>query len=408
MLANICTELAGAIATCNCVSVNGSEPTKLVSSDPVLRSFGFRAERYVKGPVTVEIDLSRLSTQFTIAAVVMRGAVRDSSSYTGDFFVGDGDQEKFIGRLTFGGATSSNPSPINALIRSANKSITDIISGVRGSYVSEALKVNEFSDSAEMHNSLFLKRNLKTLSVKISNLHGGISAGINWLEVWSECHATPYTIPSHLPSLYSGIVLTDLYAGVGDKSLSDSNSQHSREEASQPHVPRDIPSEFLDQVTFEVMKDPVTLPSGNAVDFKTIQKLFDQGRGEQKEPLDPFTGLSLEHYIPVINVNLRDRIKDFESGRVGINSNGINSNGYKQLNAVLDTKFDNSSDDAEIDTDQVRKKRLAYFQNATAPSKRNKLESRTHKEVLFTTRLPFEDKLPIKSPEVIDLTLDDD
>ncbi|KAH9157617.1 hypothetical protein AeRB84_000553 [Aphanomyces euteiches] len=69
----------------------------------------------------------------------------------------------------------------------------------------------------------------------------------------------------------------------------------------------DIPDEFMDPLLWQLMKDPVTLPSGYTVDRSTIaQHLLN-------DPSDPFTRapLSIDQVIP--NVSLKAQIEDWLS-----------------------------------------------------------------------------------------------
>ena len=411
MLVNVCTDLAGVSANCNCVSVSGSEPQNLVSSDPVLRSYGFRAERYVRGPVIASVDLSCLKVPFTIAAVVMRGALRENTSFLADVFIGDGGQERLIGRLPFGGLTHSDYSPVGSLIRTRDKPILDLASEVRGSYINEALILNKVSSSEDMQNTLFMRRTVKTLSVRITNLRGGISAGISWLEIWSECDSPPYVIPSSLPSLYPGTAIRNLYATPEDSTVCAKQLPVSSTETESIYTPLETPAEFIDQLTCEIMKNPVTLPSGNTVDMESIHKLMDQGLQSNTPPADPFTGLPLEHFIPVINVILRDRINRFE-----LSKQESNGNGYSQLKVYGNrdtsdsTELEPSKSIPEVDLEEIRKKRISHFQSNAYLSKKPKTEYRPHRELLFSTQLPFDSPVTKQKPkyETIDLTLSGD
>lgn len=393
MLVNMCTDLSGVTVRCNCVSVKGNEPQNLVSSESTLRSYGFRAERYVRGPVIVSIDLTCMKVATSIAAIVLRCAMRENTSCVVDVFISDGDLEKFIGRLSFGGPT--NTIPIGSLVRDRDVCVFDLASVVKGSYVSEALELNKTSQNIQMQNTHFMKRGVKSLSVKISNLRGGISAGLSWLEIWSECRSAPYVIPPSLPSIYTGAAIRNLYACQGEEATPVQvtvtrpiNSCSSEE----------TPSEFLDQLTFELMNNPVTLPSGNTVDMESIHKLFSQ----DKSPVDPFTGLSLGEFTAVTNVILRDKINKFRSLK-----SGDEQMGYTQSSS---NKSEESSQiPTTVELREIRNKRITYFENE-ASVKRNKLEVRPHKELLLTTQLPFETTVLESKPkyETIDLTTSED
>ena len=409
----MCTDLAGVSASCNCVSVSGSEPQNLVSSDAVLRSCGFRAERYVRGPAIVSIDLSCLKIPFTIAAVVMRGALRENTSFVVDVFIGDGGQERSIGRLSFGGPNHSDFSPIRSLTRTRDKSILDLAPDVRGSYISEALVLNKVSHCESMQNTLFMRRVIRTLSVRISNLRGGISAGICWLEIWSECDSPPYLIPSSLPSLYPGTAIRNLYSSLEDSTVPIQSPVYSTDtNIGTIYSLPETPAEFIDQLTCEIMKNPVTLPSGNTVDMESIHKLMGQGVESQRSPVDPFTGLSIEHFIPVTNVILRDKINSFE-----LSKHESSGNGYPQAKVCENKVISNSTNlkvDSEpfpeVDLKEIRKKRISHFQSDTALNKKTKTYHRPHKELLLTSQLPFESTVAKEKAnyETIDLTLSED
>ena len=408
MLVNICTDLARVSASCNCVCVSVSEPHNLVSSDPVLRSYGLRAERYVRGPVIASVDISCLKIPFTISAVVMRGALRETTSFVADVFIGDGGQERSIGRLQLGGPTHSDYRPIGALIRTRDKPIVSLASEVRGSYVNEALILNKISICESMQNTLFMRRTIKTLSVKISNLRGGVSAGISWLEIWAECESLPYVIPSSLPSLYPGTAIRALYTSLEDNSV---YLEPSPVPSTDRKYPLETPAEFLDQLTCEIMKNPVTLPSGNTVDMESIRKLMDQGLQSNKSPADPFTGLSLEHFIPVTDVILRDRISQFEISKRESNGNGYTqSKVHEQRDTLVLTELGASKPLPEVDLEEIRKKRISHFQTAMPLSKKTKTDLRPHRELLFSARLPFDTTVSKQTPcyETIDLTLSED
>ena len=392
MLVNICTDLSGVIVSSNCVSVKGNEPQNLVSSDSTLRSYGFRAERFIRGPAIISVDLSCMKVATCIAAVVLRCAMREYTSCVVDIFVSDGDLEKFIGRLSFGGPTHTRP--IGSLVRDRDVCVFDLASIVKGSYVSEALELNKTSQSIQMQNTHFMMRGIKSLSVKMSNLRGGLSAGLSWLEIWSECRSEPYDIPSSLPSLYTGAAIRNLYTcqeegatPVQVTAIRPENSCSSEE----------TPQEFLDQLTFEIMNNPVTLPSGNTVDMESIHKLFNQ----DKSPVDPFTGLSLDKFTAVTDIILRDRITKFKSLK-----SGDTQIGYTQS---FNTSEESSRTPTAVELKEIRSKRITYFENE-ASIKRNKLDVSPRKELLLTTPLPFEGTVVVRKPkfEIIDLTTSDD
>ena len=56
------------------------------------------------------------------------------------------------------------------------------------------------------------------------------------------------------------------------------------------HERHEVPSEFLDKITYEVMQIPMLLPSGHCVDRSTVERLGNNDSLYGRPPTDPFTG----------------------------------------------------------------------------------------------------------------------
>ncbi|KAL3269012.1 hypothetical protein HHI36_008097 [Cryptolaemus montrouzieri] len=70
-----------------------------------------------------------------------------------------------------------------------------------------------------------------------------------------------------------------------------------------------IPEDFKDELTFEIMTLPVTLPSGKTIDQSTLEKHIESEKTFGRKPGDPFTGLKFtENMKPMLNVALKSRI----------------------------------------------------------------------------------------------------
>lgn len=73
-----------------------------------------------------------------------------------------------------------------------------------------------------------------------------------------------------------------------------------------------IPDDFKDAITYEIMAVPMTLPSGHTVDQSTIEKCISNDSIYGRQGTDPFTGLRYtETRKPVLNVSLKARIDMF-------------------------------------------------------------------------------------------------
>lgn len=55
-------------------------------------------------------------------------------------------------------------------------------------------------------------------------------------------------------------------------------------------IEHEIPTEFLDKITYEIMRVPMLLPSGHCVDRDTLEKLSNNDALHGRPPTDPFTG----------------------------------------------------------------------------------------------------------------------
>ena len=76
----------------------------------------------------------------------------------------------------------------------------------------------------------------------------------------------------------------------------------------------DIPEEFLDELTFDIMSTPMLLPSGHSIDVFTLDRFSDAEATYGRQPSDPFTGLVFTSTRqPVLNETLKMRIDRFLS-----------------------------------------------------------------------------------------------
>lgn len=73
-----------------------------------------------------------------------------------------------------------------------------------------------------------------------------------------------------------------------------------------------IPDEFKDDLTYQLMSIPYTLPSGKTVDYTTLEKHVESEKAFGRKPGDPFTGAKFTETLkPVLNVALKSRIDMF-------------------------------------------------------------------------------------------------
>lgn len=74
----------------------------------------------------------------------------------------------------------------------------------------------------------------------------------------------------------------------------------------------DVPDEFLDPITYEIMTQPIILPSGKIIDQKTLERHGHNEATWGRTISDPFTGVRFtENCRPIVAFPLKSRIEKF-------------------------------------------------------------------------------------------------
>ena len=74
----------------------------------------------------------------------------------------------------------------------------------------------------------------------------------------------------------------------------------------------EIPSEFIDEITHEMMRMPIRLPSNKTIDKKTLDTYLEERRRNNDVEKDPFTCIAFsKSYKPVIDEILKSKIDQF-------------------------------------------------------------------------------------------------
>ncbi len=107
----------------------------------------------------------------------------------------------------------------------------------------------------------------------------------------------------------------------------------------------EIPAEFLDELTHEIMRVPILLPSKKYIDKSTLDKYFDEQKklcNSNSDHRDPFTNVPFDNksHKPIIDEKLKSKIDKFIFDNQG---------------KTLQSKYDNLKDD----TNQKKVEELA-------------------------------------------------
>lgn len=145
---------------------------------------------------------------------------------------------------------------------------------------------------------------MKTFKISIFGTKNGRAPVLKSIEIWGAPSAS--NSPDEINQLYK------LYNGVKKQKacclltkLEDTNKNDIES--------FDIPEEFLDVITCEIINIPMVLPSGNVVDILTIEKCKNNEEKLGRLPSDPFTGLIYtSNNQPLFNAALKARIDEFK------------------------------------------------------------------------------------------------
>jgi len=139
--------------------------------------------------------------------------------------------------------------------------------------------------------------NCSTIKITIKRTHRLTSCALKYLQIWGTySNSIPSTIKSHLQSLISPPIQSPSVAAA----------------AAIPS--KEIPSEFLDELTNELMIIPMLLPSGHLIDRTSLEKCVNEDMNLARLPRDPFTLESFtDRTQPVVAQNLKIRIDQFLS-----------------------------------------------------------------------------------------------
>ncbi|CAG9830034.1 unnamed protein product [Diabrotica balteata] len=180
---------------------------------------------------------------------------------------------------------------------------------------------------------------------------------IGSVEVWG--------IPSKSCSKLTVNTIGKLATG-SKKEISGSTSESNSEEFK-------IPEDFKDDLTYELMTIPMTLPSGKTIDQSTLEKQIESEKSFGRKPCDPFTGIKFNETLkPVINVGLKSRIDMFvlqNSHRSELFNHKRILGGTSNNDFINTKKRTYCSDDSDLEKALSEAKRNANFKTFTYDEK---------------------------------------
>jgi len=285
---------------CKQVSTESHEIENVISSDFLCKSRGFLTSSFIRPPVNI---LVQFPCPVQLCCILINGKLGNQQS------VGC---EIFVQSQAPGGSDPFN----HGIFRTLGKYYWDCDKkGVH--LIGDQHSVCKLAENEDYVSQRLNKERSQTLnlvhSLRLSILKTHLSSipALAGLEAWGYVSHTsdPETARRVLYKwhrLKNPQWITD---NIREKVVEIINSEEpDRKHKDSPN----IPEEFLDNITYEIMAMPVRLPSGNVVDESTLKRFNDQQASWGRSPSDPFTGkLFNADHKPLFDTSLKARIDSY-------------------------------------------------------------------------------------------------
>ncbi|XP_008046174.1 RING finger protein 37 isoform X2 [Carlito syrichta] len=329
MVINLCLPQFRPRIHCNKISADGYEVENLVSEDLTKRNRGFRTEYFIKPPVCVtvafpfNVEICRINIDLTAGG---GQNVTGLEMYTSSSRVSWSTPECQTPGLAEPSVLDKEAFTLVGKVLLKNQS--QVVFSHRGFKArppfgpTEATLPSPAVVTQELWNKGALSlSHVAHVRICITHVTGSGIPCIKRLEVWGQPAKTcsQEVIDSVLlvasESLPQDLALQALALPMesdcdpGDQSEGQQAPSGLQELA---EVIRDVPEEFLDPITLEIMPCPMLLPSGKVIDQSTLEKCNRSEAAWGRVPSDPFTGVAFTpHSQPLPHPSLKARIDHF-------------------------------------------------------------------------------------------------
>lgn len=331
MVINLCLPQFKPRIYCNKISADGYEVENLISEDLIKRSHGFRTEYFIKPPVYVtvsfpfsveicriNIDLPAGGGQNVTGLEMYTSALSSRASWSTPDCRTPGPAEPSIpGKEAFtlvGKVLLKNQSQV--VFSHRGFKARPPFSPMEATLPSPAVMAQELWNKGALSLS-----HVAHVKICITHVTGSGIPCIKRLEVWGQPAKTcsqevidsvllvaSESLPQDL-SLQAPALPMESDCDAGGQSEGQQAPSSLQELA---EVLQDVPEEFLDPITLEIMPYPMLLPSGKVIDQSTLEKCNRSEAVWGRVPSDPFTGVAFTpHSQPLPHPSLKARIDHF-------------------------------------------------------------------------------------------------
>ncbi|XP_076191779.1 RING finger protein 37 isoform X2 [Aptenodytes patagonicus] len=331
MVINVCLPQFKPRIHCNKISADGYEVENLISEDLAKRNRGFRSEYFIKPPVHItisfpfNIEICRINIDISSGGYQTFSGLEVYTSTSCNKTSWQSPEGQFSG---LAGQPVSDKDTFTLVGKAVLKNQSKVTFGHRGFKPRPPFHQmeNVFSYPGSASQDLWNKgpsslSNVSHLKICITHVAGGSLPCIKRLEVWGQpAKSCPqeviegvFQVASQFFAQDVGSLKPELWTPMESDcvpfSANDSEQQTLRKLVD---VVQDIPEEFLDPITLEIMTFPMLLPSGKVIDQTTLEKCNRSEASWGRVPSDPFTGVAFsQHSQPLPHPTLKARIDHF-------------------------------------------------------------------------------------------------
>ncbi|XP_062991206.1 RING finger protein 37 [Elgaria multicarinata webbii] len=329
MVINVCLPQFKPRILCNKISADGYEVENLISEDLAKRNRGFRCEYFIKPPVHVtlsfpfNVEICRINIDISSGSCHNITGLDICTSTSSGKASWSSPESPFSGPA---GQPALDKEVFTLVGKAVLKNQSKVTFGHRGfkpraPFHHQMDTLFSFSGAASL--DLWNKgptslSGVSHLKICITHVAGGGLPCIKKVEVWGQ----PAKACSHeVVDEVLRVASESLAQGFGGQAASlpspmESDTVPFGNSDSQEHkladVVPDVPEEFLDPITLEVMTLPMLLPSGKVIDQGTLEKCNRSEASWGRVPSDPFTGVTFsQHAQPLPHPSLKARIDHF-------------------------------------------------------------------------------------------------
>ncbi|XP_044536266.1 RING finger protein 37 isoform X1 [Gracilinanus agilis] len=333
MVINLCLPQFRPRIHCNKISADGYEVENLISEDLVKRSRGFRTEYFIKPPVHVtvsfpfNVEIGKINVDLTAGGVQnITGLEMYTSASSGK---ASWNSLEFQPSLLEQATTDKEAFTLVGRVLLKNQSrVTFSHRGFKARPPFHQLEAT-LSSPGTVTQELWSKgpsslSHVSHLKICITHVAGSGVTCIKKVEVWGQ---PAKTCPQEVIESIMLVASQSLPRGFNPTAsvptpalpMESDCEPCGHAQSQQPpglqelaDVIQDVPEEFLDPITLEIMPFPMLLPSGKVIDQSTLEKCNRSEAAWGRVPSDPFTGVAFsQHSQPLPHASLKARIDYF-------------------------------------------------------------------------------------------------